>query len=100
MRIRRELLLRHLLISVPIRPVLLEFPLERRYTFRMIPAAPIVQPQPIMTVVAPAPVAKQTRDQQPVKTQTQQAVDASEKGERSTTTRRRRHRGLQLDIFV
>ncbi|MCB9947627.1 MAG: hypothetical protein H6842_07350 [Rhodospirillaceae bacterium] len=53
-----------------------------------------------MTLVAPVPVSKMPRQQQPVKTQTQQAVDASEKSERSTSTRRRRQRGQQLDILV
>ena len=66
----------------------------------MIPAAPIVQPQPIATVVAPAPVPKQPRGAQPVKTLTREAVDAPEKGEHSFAANRHRQRGLQLDIEV
>ena len=66
----------------------------------MIPAAPVVQPQPIATIVAPAPAPKQPRGPQPVKTLTREAVDAPEKGERSFAASRERQRGLQLDIEV
>ena len=64
----------------------------------MLPAAPIVQPQPIATVVAPAPVPKQPRGNQPVKTLTREAVDSPEKSERSSGANRHRHRGQELDI--
>ena len=64
----------------------------------MLPAAPIVQPQPIATVVAPAPAPKQPRGNQPVKTLTREAVDSPQKAENGSAASRQRQRGLELDI--
>ena len=62
---------------------------------------PVVPPPPVVSVVAPAPALKQSRDPQAVKTQTARAVGSVRKGEDSNRTdNRSRDRGQTLDTVV
>lgn len=67
----------------------------------MIIIPPVSQPQPAIAIVAPAPVLKQARSQQRVRTETMNAVDGMERSDRSAqTTGQKYRRGELVDIFV
>jgi hypothetical protein len=66
----------------------------------LVPPA-ITQPTPVQAIAVPQQLMKQPRGAEQVRTQTRNAVDAPERGERGYRLGHRRdHRGGQVDIFV